>query len=53
MKYPLLVNASEIKDLKKMVVSEEGFDIGTGNTWTQVLDLLNDILSKVDVFLNL
>lgn len=52
MKYPLLVNASEIKDLKKMIVSEEGFDIGTGYTWTQVVDLLNNLLSKMDVFFN-
>lgn len=49
LKYPLLVNASDIKDLKKMVLSEQGFEIGTGYTWSQVLELLTDLLSKVDV----
>jgi xanthine dehydrogenase/oxidase len=49
LKYPLLVNASDIKDLKKMVLSEQGFEIGTGYTWSQVLELLTDLVSKVDV----
>ena len=51
MKYPLLVNASDVGELKKMVLSEQGFEIGTGYTWTQVLELLNDLRSKVDVIL--
>ena len=51
MKYPILVNASEVKDLKKMVISEGGFEIGTGYTWTEVTDLLNKMLQKVDVSL--
>jgi hypothetical protein len=45
----LLVNASDVKDLKKIVLSEQGFEIGTSHTWTQVLDFLTDLLSKVDV----
>lgn len=44
------MNASDVTELKKMVLSEEGFEIGTGYTWTQVLELLTDLLSKVDVF---
>jgi xanthine dehydrogenase iron-sulfur cluster and FAD-binding subunit A len=50
-KYWVQVHCSDIQDLQKFILSDNGFEIGGCTTWSKLQETLSDLYKNVDVHL--